>query len=140
MKDLDDGALETLIDYTFPAGGPPALVFSEVRHAGGAISRIDSNANAYSNREGNFYNLNMIGVTPTPEVHSRVEAYTVNLLLMLDPHLTGGVYMNFLGGDNAVERTKAAYPSETFQHLREIKTKYDPGNMFRYGFGIEPLG
>ena len=139
MKDLDDGAVETLIDYTFPAGGPPALVFSEVRHAGGAISRVDSNANAYSNREA-LFNLNMIGVTPTPEVYSRVEAYTDNFLQALEPHLTGGVYMNFLGGENAVERTKAAYPSETFKRLREIKTKYDPGNMFRYGFGIEPLG
>ena len=110
-----------------------------MRHAGGVISRVDSNANAYSNREA-LFNLNMIGVTPTPEALNQVEAYTYKFLQALEPHLTGGVYMNFLGGENAVERTKAAYPSETFQRLREIKTKFDPGNMFQYGFGIEPLG
>lgn len=139
MKDLDDRAVDTLIDYALPNGGPPALVFSEVRHAGGVISRVDSNANAYSNREA-LFNLNMIGVTPTTEAYNQVEAHTFKFLQALEPHLTGGVYMNFLGGENAVERTKAAYPSETFQRLREIKTKYDPGNMFQYGFGIEPLG
>ena len=45
------------------------------------------------------------------------------------PHLPGGVYMNFVEGENMVERTPEAYPAETYQRLREIKTKYDPGNM-----------
>ena len=139
MKDIDDEAIATIVDRTLPKGGPPALVFTEVRHAGGAIARISSDANAYGNRQAQF-NLNMIAMTPTPEMHSQVLGYTQEFLEDLRSHLTGGVYMNFVEGENMLERTREGYLPESYQRLREIKTKYDAGNMFHFGFGIEPLG
>jgi hypothetical protein len=138
MTDIGGEAIDTIIDYTLPKGGPPALVFAEVRHAGGAMSRLDSNTNAYSNRQA-LYNLNMVALTPTPEVKSQAAGFTKKFLQDLEPHLTGSLYMNFVEGENMIQRTPEAYPAETYQRLREIKTKYDPGNMLRFGFGIEPV-
>jgi hypothetical protein len=133
LKDLDDETIATVIDYTLPKGGPPALVFSEVRHAGGAIARVPAETNAYSNRQA-LFNLEMIGINPIVQEHS------TRLLGELKSHLTGGVYMNFLEGENVVARTREAYPPQTFKRLQAIKAEYDPNNMFRFGFGIEPQG
>jgi hypothetical protein len=46
--------------------------------------------------------------------------------------------VNFLQNEEP-ERINDAYPAETLQRLREIKTKYDPRNMFRYNQNIQPL-
>jgi hypothetical protein len=137
MSDLGDGAVTAIIDRTLPKGGPPALVFVEVRHAGGAVSRVDPDANAYSHRESELV-LEIIGLTPTPEAFQKIEAYISAMLAELSPHLTGGVYMNFLEGDRVEKRVRDAYPPDKFQRLQQIKARYDPGNMFRFGFGIKP--
>ena len=46
--------------------------------------------------------------------------------------------MNFLQNEGP-ERIKEAYPAETLQRLREVKTKFDPTNMFRFNQNIQPL-
>ena len=56
----------------------------------------------------------------------------------LSPHLTGDVYMNFLEGDRVEKHVRDAYPPHKFQRLQQIKERYDSGNMFRFGFGIDP--
>jgi FAD/FMN-containing dehydrogenase len=47
-----------------------------------------------------------------------------------------GVYVNFMSGDEK-ERIPEAY-SERWERLREIKTKYDPQNLFRLNQNIPP--
>ena len=50
---------------------------------------------------------------------------------------TGGTYINFLSEDEGSERTQAAYRSN-YQRLVEIKTRWDPGNLFRINKNIAP--
>lgn len=54
----------------------------------------------------------------------------------LEPHLTGGKYVNFMGDD---ERSGAggAY-GMTLRRLGEVKRVYDPENMFRLNQNILP--
>jgi FAD/FMN-containing dehydrogenase len=52
--------------------------------------------------------------------------------------LTGGVYPNFLEGEEAVQRVRDGYSPEAFQRLRELKAKYDPENLLRYSYQIPP--
>lgn len=137
LSGLDDGALEKIIEYTLPRGGPPQLVFTEVRHAGGAISRVDPDSNAYSNREAQF-SLDMIGLVMEPGALQSLSAYTAKFREELAPFLTGGVYMNFLDGEGVKQRTPEGFTESKLKRLREIKTKYDPENLFGYGFAIDP--
>ena len=53
-------------------------------------------------------------------------------------HATGGVYVNLLGaaGDH---RIHAAY-GENHGRLTELKKKWDPTNLFRANYNIEPSG
>ena len=52
---------------------------------------------------------------------------------------TGGTYINFLTEDEDEERIKAAYGAD-YERLIEIKTKWDPDNLFRMNKNIAPRG
>lgn len=50
---------------------------------------------------------------------------------------TGGTYINFLTEDEGDERTRAAY-GKNYERLIEVKTKWDPTNLFRTNKNITP--
>ena len=62
----------------------------------------------------------------------------VCLKAALAPDLTGGVYINFLDGEEALRRTQDAYCAENFQRLRALKRQIDPNDCFHHGFDITP--
>lgn len=137
VHELTDEAIDTILEYTLPAGGPPALIFSEVRHAGGVMARVGQDANAYSNRESRFV-LQMVGITPTREAHEALKQHIAEYKRELQPALTGKVYINFLEGEERRERTQDAFSAETYRRLQQIKAEYDPKNRMDYGFDITP--
>ena len=113
-------------------------MFGEVRHAGGAISKVDPHLAAYGNREG-LYSLQVVGMTPTPEIHAAVSQHVAQLKSELGPHLHGGVYLNFLEGKEARERSRQGYNPDTYARLRALKAKYDPQNRFSHSYDISPV-
>jgi FAD/FMN-containing dehydrogenase len=54
----------------------------------------------------------------------------------LFPHFTG-LYVNF-ETDLRPERLDDAYPGQTMLRLRELKSRYDPDNVFRDNFNVAP--
>jgi len=137
MRVLSDAAIDTLIKYGISVDGSSPLTVTEIRHAGGAIARVDKHANAFGNRNASLV-LNLVGATPTPEARARMESHTSAMLEELRPAMTGGVYLNFLDGKAAAERTKDAFLPESYQRLMAVKASYDPENRFRFGFNIPP--
>ena len=115
--------------------GSSPITKTELRHAGGAIARVDTQASAYGNRDSTLI-LNLIGMVPTPEARQKLAQYNAEFKQALLPHLTGGVYMNFLEGDEARTRTQDAYAPEAFQRLTTLKAQYDPDNRFRFSFDL----
>ena len=51
---------------------------------------------------------------------------------------TGGTYINFLTEEDTGERIQAAY-GKNFQRLVDLKTKWDPTNLFRTNKNIAPV-
>jgi len=137
LREFTDAAAETLIRYGSAVEAPLPVMVTEVRHAGGAISRVDKHANAFGERSAAF-SLQMIGMTPTADAVSAFNMYTEQVRHDLEPHLTGTVYPNFLEGQEAFDRTQEGFLPESFRRLREIKAKYDPTNMFRFSYNISP--
>jgi FAD/FMN-containing dehydrogenase len=134
LKDLSDEAIDTIIRYALD----PRITISEIRHVGdGAISRVDKHANAYGNRDASLV-LELIAITPTQDMWLAADAYAREYKQALEGHLTGGVYINFLEGDERQARTKDAFTAENYQRLRAIKAKYDPENVFSHAFHIPP--
>jgi hypothetical protein len=54
----------------------------------------------------------------------------------MTPHATGGVYINFMTGEEQ-QRVQAAY-GDSYGRLVELKNKYDPTNLFRLNQNIKP--
>ncbi|MDR7587835.1 MAG: BBE domain-containing protein [Armatimonadota bacterium] len=50
---------------------------------------------------------------------------------------TGSVYVNFLTEEEDTARIRAAY-GESYDRLVDIKTAWDPGNLFRMNKNIPP--
>jgi FAD/FMN-containing dehydrogenase len=51
---------------------------------------------------------------------------------------TGGTYLNFLTEEEGEERIHSAY-RKNYERLVELKTQWDPGNLFRMNKNIAPL-
>lgn len=59
----------------------------------------------------------------------------------LQPWATGGLYLDFLSGSyHPPEDLRRAYLPEDFARLQELKTRWDPDNVFRVNLDIPPLG
>jgi FAD/FMN-containing dehydrogenase len=137
LRELSDEAIDVLVRYAVSVNGSSPLVAIEIRHAGGKIAKVDPQFNAFGNRDAAL-SLQMIGMTPTPEAYHQVGRYVEQFKRELGPYLTGGVYINFLEGEEARRRTRDAYLPETYRRLKTLKAKYDPQNVFRFGFDIPP--
>lgn len=102
----------------------------QIRSVGGAVNDVDPMATAYAHRTQNFA-VNAVGA------RSRAERLD-ELWERLGPHLDG-LYLSF-EGDTRPERLAEAFPEPTLTRLRELKRRYDPGNVFDRNFPIPPDG
>jgi hypothetical protein len=137
LRELSDGAIDVLIEHCTASEGASPLIATEVRNAGGAVTRVPMGANAYGNRDATLL-LQMIGMAPTPEAYHSLGRYTDRIKQHLQPYLTGGVYMNFLEGEESQQRVQNGYSPQAYQRLKALKAQYDPDNRLRYGFNIAP--
>jgi len=136
LRDLDDETIDTLLSYAISDQGSSPLTITEVRHCGGAIARVAPDAAAFGHRDAPLV-LSLIGMAPTPERQQVMLEYMAEFKQALAPHLDG-VYMNFVGGDEARARTTEAYSDAAFRRLMDIKARYDPENIFRHSYDIPP--
>jgi FAD/FMN-containing dehydrogenase len=135
MTGISDETVETLLHYAVPTDHAYPLVMTEIRHAGGAIARPGADSAAFSHRDAPLV-LSLVGASPTPEVKAALSAYVIEMKQALGSAMHSGVYMNFLEGHESRQRTRDAYPSETYRRLIAVKAKYDPENVFCHGFDI----
>jgi FAD/FMN-containing dehydrogenase len=125
-----------LIEHLTPefAAAAAALIasgdvyFFQVRSVGGAVADVPDDATAYSHRSANF------SVVAFGASKSRLDAAWEALAT----HFRG-LYLSF-ETDQRPERVQEAWPAATLARLRELKKRYDPANVFRDNFNIDPLG
>jgi FAD/FMN-containing dehydrogenase len=134
LADLSDETLATLIEYGSAASRPSPLIVTEVRHAGGAIARVDPASNVFGHRTAPHV-LALIGAVPTPEAQAALRQHIAQFKQALQPHVPG-VYLNFLEGEEARARTREAFSTESYHRLQAIKAKYDPDNRFSHSYDL----
>ncbi len=138
LGELSDGAIDTLLRHMAPENGDSPILMTEIRHAGGVISRVDPGTTAYGNRDAELL-MQIVGMTPTAEAYAHLVQYSARFKEDLEPYLTGTVYMNFLEGRESLERVKDGFSPEAFERLTRLKAAYDPENRFSFGFNIPPV-
>jgi FAD/FMN-containing dehydrogenase len=130
---IDDAMIDILLQLA--EANPSPLSAMIVNRVGGAIARVSDDATALGARSAPF------------EVHFNSmwegeEADDTNILFVrngsdaLSPWLTAGMALNFY--TEVGEAEIAASFGARLERLREVKRKYDPGNLFRRNQNIAP--
>ena len=112
------------------------MAVTQLRVLGGAISRVTNDATAYAHRQRRIM-VNVAALYQDPADRQRLEEWVLGLSSLLAGDSVGA-YVNFLGEDGAV-RMSEAYPAGTWERLVEVKSRYDPTNLFRLNQNIAPL-
>jgi FAD/FMN-containing dehydrogenase len=130
---LDDGLLDVVIGAARTAPSPQCEVF--IASLGGGASRPSVDSAAYAHRDAEFV-MNAHGRWDDAKDDERGIRWTRDLFAASAPFSTGGVYVNFLTGDEQ-DRVRAAYGAN-YHRLARVKRTYDPENVFRMNQNIAP--
>jgi FAD/FMN-containing dehydrogenase len=131
---LDDDVIDTIVTHAGRMTSPLSAV--QIHHLGGAVSRVGEDETAFSHRDAP-YAFSVVSAWPDPQDAHRHIAWTRAFSAVMEPFSQGGVYMNFLG-DEGDERVRAAYGAATYDRLVDLKTTYDPTNLFCLNQNIRP--
>jgi len=134
--ELGDAAIELMIDYAGRLPSPECELF--IAQLGGAVNRVPATSTAYPHRDVNFV-MNVHTRWGDASQDRACIGWAREVFDRMAPHATGGVYVNFMPGDEAQRVRRGAY-GPNYERLSKLKAKYDPGNLFRQNQNITPAG
>src|SRR5690242_19831383 len=151
---LDDGFPKGSLNYwlsSFTRGMPDALIDAAVErfaaapspmssilfeHFHGAVTRVAPTATAVPHREPGF-NLVIPAVWQDPAATPVNIRWARDTFAAVRGHLAPRRWLSYLGDDQGEDAIRAAY-GPNYERLREIKRRYDPGNVFHLNHNITP--
>jgi hypothetical protein len=134
FADLSDGVIDTFMAQA--AGKTSPASYMLLFPFGGAAARSEGGDTAMGYRD-TAYIFVLISEWDDPSESDRHIQWTRSVWTALRPFATGAIYVNDLN-DDAPDKVSTAYEPAAFQRLIELKTKYDPTNVFRLNQNIKP--
>ena len=101
----------------------------------GAVQRVERHETAWNQREATW-SMVICGIDTDPGQAEELAAWAKAYWQAIHPYTLGGAYINFMM-EEGQERIKATY-GDNYERLVEVKTKYDPTNLFRVNQNIQP--
>jgi len=131
---LTDRFIDTLLEGAADFGSPKDafLLF----YLNGAATRVAPDATAFSARKPQW-DFDAIGCWENAEDSPERIAWVRDLWQRVEPELEGTVYLNHLSADDLPEKLRASYGGN-YTRLQQIKSRYDPDNLFRHNANIHP--
>jgi len=105
---------------------------------GGALNRLPDRHSAVGNRDAVFV-LNIAASWEKPEHDAANIEWARAAWRDMRGFSTGGTYVNFLTEEEGDERIHDAFRGN-YERLVEVKTRIDPGNIFRLNKNVAPRG
>jgi FAD/FMN-containing dehydrogenase len=134
LREVSDEVIDLAVDAYSRVPSPiSSILFFPIR---GAASRVPQNATAFPHRGG--YHTGIYSLWNDAAQNERNIAWVRKTWSALQPFIAGGVYVNELGDDDGADRVLLAYGAN-YARLAEIKTKYDPENVFCLNANIVPV-
>jgi FAD/FMN-containing dehydrogenase len=135
LPELRDDLIDVLAEHAFSCSSPRSYV--AMFHLNGAVSRVADGVTAFGNRQAS-HAITLDAVwRPGEDFGERDTAWTREFFAALG-RFREGVYVNFLGGDEDPDRVREAYGDSVYDRLVDIKTTYDPDNVFHHNQNIRP--
>ena len=136
LAELSDGAIDAILTHQAKKMSP--LSFVPIFPLGGAYRQADNNATAFGGSRDIRYVVNISATAMTPEDYESERAWSRAYWSALVEHASGvGSYVNFMT-EYDEDRVRSAYGPK-YDRLQQIKSAYDPGNVFHLNANIPPV-
>jgi FAD/FMN-containing dehydrogenase len=135
VPELSDELIERLTEHNAAAPSPHSTI--DVWYQGGAVARVGEEETAFANRSEPY----LLGIEANWEEEPGSDenvAWVREVFADLRSFSEGGVYLNFPGFLEEGEQLLHEGYGKNYERLAEVKTKYDPTNLFRLNANIEP--
>jgi hypothetical protein len=129
LTELDGDVADAIAANTFPSEGPPPVVFSEIRHLGGAMSRDNDNS-VLGSRDRQFL-FQSSGLNP--ETRVAMTPAQARLMEAIGPYRSGATSLNFLAGEERRSGTQSSTDPAWHDSLASLQARLDPDNLLRFG-------
>jgi FAD/FMN-containing dehydrogenase len=133
LTELPDEAIEALCSYS--EAMPRSFTQMLVAPWGGAVGRATIDDSPLAHRDTRWV-VHPFCVWPDASQDAEHIAWGKRGREVFAPWKTGGVYLNFIG-DEGQDRVRAAF-GDAYDRLVEVKTQWDPGNVFHGNQNIRP--
>jgi hypothetical protein len=133
VKELSDEAIRRHVEHG--SALPSQQSTMHLYPINGAVHRVRSDETAFSYRDAKYAEV-IVGVDPDPANNDAIISWCKRYWEALHPYSMGGAYVNFMM-DEGQERVQATY-QDNYARLVEVKTKYDPTNLFHVNQNIRP--
>ena len=133
VRELPDEAIDRHAE--FGARLPTVHSTMHLYPIDGAAHDVGQAETAFSYRDANWAQV-IVGVDPDPANASAIRQWTVDYWQATHPYSAGGGYINFLMNEGQ-DRVRASY-RDNYQRLTDLKTTYDPENVFHVNQNIAP--
>ena len=137
VDSLPDDLIDEIVEHylAHPPDGWDEVLIEQIH---GAALRVAPEATAFGRRDLCF-NISALGIWDDPAQDAGHIAWARRTAAALESRsVTGGGYLNYGATDEPVARVRAAYGDAKFEKLRQVKRRYDPGNLFRFNHNIPP--
>jgi Berberine and berberine like len=125
MRELPPEAADAFVEVGGPGSGSPLLML-ELRQLGGALAEAPDGAGALGALTDPF-TLYGVGLPMADGMAEAIVAHIERVQEVMAPW-SAGVYLNF----SEMPSTAAdAFDDATYARLREVKARYDAGDLFR---------
>jgi FAD/FMN-containing dehydrogenase len=135
LTDLTDDSIRTLVECFEKCPSPMSQIVLE--HFHGAATRVPVTQTACTLRTPGF-NVVLISQWTDARHTEACIAWCRETYKALQPFLGATRYVNYLDRDEPDDAAAVVYGSN-YARLRELKTKYDPENVFHTNVNIRPL-
>jgi hypothetical protein len=133
LEELPAEAIDQLVAVAGHESGSPLLAV-ELRHIGGALSRIPEGAGACGRLEASYI-LFAVGTPMTPEMAAAIPPRLAQVKAALEPWKATRPYLNF--AEHPTD-TSTAFGTDAFAALQAIKAQHDPYDMIHANHAIAP--
>ena len=133
-EEISDAAIDVHCKYgeLLPTG----LSTMHLYPIDGAVTRVAPDATPFAYRDGGWAGV-IVGIDPDPANAPRITQWARDYWSELHATSAGGAYVNFLMNDEPRDRVRASYRGN-YDRLAEIKSHYDPANLFHINQNIRP--
>jgi hypothetical protein len=133
LAELTPEAVDALVAVAGPDSRSP-LLSVELRQLGGAVAVARPEQGAVGHLEAGFA-LFGVGMALDQEIAAAVKVHAQTVKDALAPWSAARGYFNF--SDHPMDG-RSLYPPATYLRLQEVKTAYDPAELFRASHPIRP--